>query len=73
MKISILKADYHNSEHARAMVDLLEAYACDPMGGGESLSPFVKDNLVAELAKRSFALSLIAFVDTKPVGITECI
>lgn len=69
MNISIRQADYHNPEHALAIVDLLDAYACDPMGGGEPLSPFVKDNLVVELAKRSFALSLIAFVDTKPVGL----
>jgi ribosomal protein S18 acetylase RimI-like enzyme len=69
MNISILKADYKNPEHALAIVNLLDAYACDPMGGGEPLSQFVKDNLVVELAKRSFALSLIAFVDTKPVGL----
>lgn len=69
MNISIQQADYHNSEDAQAIVNLLDAYARDPMGGGEPLSPFVKDNLVIELAKRSFALSLIAFVDTKPVGL----
>jgi ribosomal protein S18 acetylase RimI-like enzyme len=69
MNISIQQADYHNPEDAQAIVILLDAYARDPMGGGEPLSPFVKNNLVAELAKRSFALSLIAFADTKPVGL----
>lgn len=69
MNISIQQADYQNPEHALVMVDLLDAYARDPMGGGEPLSQFVKDNLVVELAKRYFAVSLIAFADTKPVGL----
>lgn len=69
MNISIQQADYQNPEHALVMVDLLDAYARDPMGGGEPLSQFVKDNLLVELAKRSFAISLIAFADAKPVGL----
>lgn len=69
MNISIQQADYHNPEDAQTIVNLLDTYACDPMGGGEPLSQFVKDNLIVELAKRSFAVSLIAFADTKPVGL----
>lgn len=69
MNIVIQQADYQNPEHAVAIVDLLDAYARDPMGGGEPLSQFAKDNVIVELAKRSFALSLIAFVDVKPVGL----
>ncbi|MBK8187158.1 MAG: GNAT family N-acetyltransferase [Cellvibrio sp.] len=69
MNISIQQADYHNPEDAQAIVNLLDAYARDLMGGGEPLSQFVKDNLIVELAKRSFAVSLIAFADTKPVGL----
>lgn len=69
MNILIQQANYHNPEDAQAIVNLLDAYSRDPMGGGEPLSQFVRDNLVVELAKRSFALSLIAFMDTKPVGL----
>lgn len=69
MKISIQTADYQNPNHATAIIELLDAYACDAMGGGESLSDFVKTHLVAELAARSFALTLIAYVDEKPAGL----
>lgn len=69
MNISIQVANYQNPDHATAMLELLNAYALDPMGGGEALSEFVRTNLVAELAKRSFALSLIAYADEKPAGL----
>jgi len=67
--IHILKADYGNSEHAKDLVYLLNAYASDPMGGGVPLADSVKLSLVPELAKRNFALSLFAYVEGKPAGL----
>ena len=69
MNISIQTADYQNPAHATAIVELLNAYATDPMGGGEGLTEFVRENLVNEIAARSFALTLIAYVDQKPAGL----
>ena len=31
--IRVRRADYANPRHAHALVELLDAYACDPMGG----------------------------------------
>jgi GNAT superfamily N-acetyltransferase len=69
MKISIQQANYHNPVDAKAVVELLDAYACDPMGGGHPLLDSVKDNLIAELSKRDFAISFIAWIDDKAVGL----
>lgn len=71
MQIHIEQADYKNPNHAQAIINLLNAYACDPMGGGHPLSQAVQTTLVGELAKRSFALSFIAYVDDKPAGLVN--
>lgn len=68
-QINIVRVDYGNPQQGSDLVLLLDSYARDPMGGGEPLSQFVKDNLVAELSKRDFGLSLIAYVDNQPAGL----
>lgn len=67
--INIVLVDYSNPQQGSDLVLLLDSYARDPMGGGEPLSQFVKDNLVVELSKRAFGLSLIAYVDNQPAGL----
>ena len=69
----ICRADYHHPAHARALVQLLDAYAQDPAGGGEPLSDFAKINLVKELARRPQAFSVLAFDGDQPVGLVNCI
>jgi ribosomal protein S18 acetylase RimI-like enzyme len=73
MTVTIISADFHNSKHAKDLVMLLDAYAHDPMGGGEGLSEYVKNNLVKTLAKRYDFLTLLAYVDGKPAGILNCV
>ena len=68
-KIDIVLVDYHNPQQGSDLVLLLDSYACDPMGGGEPISQFVKNNLVNELARRAFGLSIIAYVDGLPAGL----
>lgn len=71
--LRIIRADYANPVHARALVSLLDAYASDPAGGGEGLSAFAKVNLVPSLAARPQAFSVLAFDDEQPVGLVNCI
>jgi ribosomal protein S18 acetylase RimI-like enzyme len=74
--IRVVRADYGNPVHAAALVMLLDAYASDPMGGGEGLSDFAKANLVGALAARPHAYSVLAFAsndDSVPVGLVNCI
>lgn len=71
--VTTLRADYANPSHAAALVMLLDAYASDPAGGGEGLSAFAKANLVASLAARPQAYSVLAFDGEQPVGLVNCI
>ena len=70
---SVRRADYADASDAAALVMLLDAYASDPAGGGESLSVFAKDNLVRSLAARPQAYSVLAFDGVQPVGLVNCI
>ena len=72
MTLQVFQADYHNSQHAAYIVSLLDGYARDPMGGGEPLSDYVKQNLVASLSNIQDAFSVIATVDGKPAGLINC-
>jgi ribosomal protein S18 acetylase RimI-like enzyme len=72
--VRVVRADYANPVHAAALVMLLDAYARDPMGGGEGLSDFAKAHLVPSLAARPQAFSVLAFAsvdDATPVGLVN--
>ena len=71
--LRLCRADYHNPVHAEALVQLLDAYAQDPAGGGEALSDFAKANLAKALAARPQAFSVLAFAGEQPVGLINCI
>jgi ribosomal protein S18 acetylase RimI-like enzyme len=66
-------AVYRDAVDAAAVVSLLNAYASDPAGGGEPLSAFAQQNLVAELASRPQAYSVLAWDGHTPVGLVNCI
>ena len=72
-ELRLCQADYHNPVHADALVQLLDAYAKDPAGGGEALTTFAKENLVKELAARPQAFSVLAYAGEQPVGLINCI
>ncbi|KAF2394985.1 MULTISPECIES: GNAT family N-acetyltransferase [Pseudomonas] len=71
-EILVLQASYTNPVHAEAICLVLNSYAEDPMGGGEPLDAEVLRQLPAELAKRSFAFSVLAFVGGEPAGLVNC-
>ncbi len=71
--LHILRVDYLNPVHSRALVMLLDAYAQDPMGGGRALTQDVKDRLCHDLAARPDAASFIAWQGDVPVGLINCI
>ena len=59
-RVTVRRVDYTNEADARALVELLNGYAMDPMGGGEALPPEVLNKLVPELIKRPHAFSIFA-------------
>lgn len=72
-ELTVRLADYASPADARAVVDLLDAYARDPAGGGEPLSAYAREHLVAELAARPQAFSILAFDGNQAVGLVNCI
>ena len=73
ISVRVVRADYASPVHAQAVVDLLDAYARDPMGGAHALSDFAKSNLVLALAARPQAYSVLAFDGDLAVGLVNCI
>ncbi|MCW8826640.1 MAG: GNAT family N-acetyltransferase [Gammaproteobacteria bacterium] len=70
--IDIVAADLNQQSHADAMIELLDGYAKDPMGGGEHLSNHTRDNLISELQRRSDLLAIVAFDDGVAAGLMIC-
>ncbi len=72
MTTTVIRADYADAEHGRQIVELLDIYACDPMGGGDPLSDATRDALLPGLQAQPNAFSLIAYVDGIPAGLANC-
>ena len=72
MSTEVLLVDYLDPQHARDMGYLMDCYASDPMGGGESLSEQIKTSLAAKLANIPHAFSVMCYVDGKPAGLVNC-
>jgi len=72
MQIELVRADYADPAHARLLVELLDAYARDPMGGGAPLRSEVRERLVPALAAFPTAFSVLAFADGAPAGMANC-
>lgn len=70
--ISCQKVDFNDESQGRLVVELLDVYATDIMGGGESLTEEVKKNLPIELKKRSTAHAFIAKLDGENAGVAIC-
>jgi len=67
--LTVVEANLAIQAHARALLQLLNEYALDPMGGGEPLSEHVKNNLITQLQKRPTARAILAFDDDVPAGL----
>jgi len=71
-ELTVALADYASPRDAADLVMLLDAYACDPMGGGEPLCDDARNAVVPGLAATPGAFSLIARLDGEPVGLANC-
>jgi GNAT superfamily N-acetyltransferase len=70
--LTIALADYNDPRDAADVVALLDAYARDPMGGGEPLSETTKARLTSDLAANPQAFSLLAHLEGRVVGLANC-
>ncbi len=63
----ILKNPYETE--GDGIINILNSYASDPMGGSKPLGAFTRQSLVAELAKRDWVVTLLAVLEGEPVGL----
>ena len=70
--ITVRRADYTAAADQAALLELLDTYAQDPMGGGEPLANDVRARLCDDLARHPLAASFIAWQGDQPVGLVNC-
>jgi len=68
----IFEANLDLTLHSQAVLELLNAYAADPMGDGAPLNPDTLKELIPGLLQHPTTFIFIAFQDSKPIGIITC-
>ncbi|PKY11355.1 GNAT family N-acetyltransferase [Acidithiobacillus marinus] len=71
--IKVCLADYHNPQHCLVIRKLIDQYAQDDMGQGAPLRQDVYENLLENLAIRSWVHIFLAVAGKEIVGIAVCI
>jgi ribosomal protein S18 acetylase RimI-like enzyme len=72
MAIEITQADLGNPAHAAGILDVLDSYARDPIGGGQPLAADARERLIPGLRRQPGAVVLLAFEAGSAVGAAVC-
>lgn len=67
--LTLVQLDPSRTQHAQALIQLLDEYARGPEGGGVPLSAQAKSALPEALAARSHYIGWLAFDGAQPVGV----
>ncbi len=70
--VEIVAADLNRLDHQKAVIDLIDAYAKDPMGNGGPLPGNVKTALIPGLKEHPTTLVLLGMKNGEAVGIAVC-
>jgi len=70
--VEIVEADLNRTQHKHAVVELVNAYAMDPMGNGRPLSADVRSALVPALKRHPTTIILLACQGSEAIGIAVC-
>jgi ribosomal protein S18 acetylase RimI-like enzyme len=68
----IVEADFADPAHCAGIVEVLNSYAADPVGGGKPLASEVRERLAPALRDHPSALVLLALVGDRPAGVAIC-
>ncbi len=68
----IVEANLSKPSHQKDLLETLDIYASDVMGGGGGLSDYVKLNLASALNERKNATVFLAYANKKAVGLLIC-
>jgi ribosomal protein S18 acetylase RimI-like enzyme len=69
---TIRTADLDDPDDRRSIVEVLDSYASDPIGGGEPLSDEVRVRLPDALRNHPTSRVFLALADEVPVGLAVC-
>ena len=72
MEIEITEINYADSIHAEGLVEVINSYASDPVGGAKPLTAEVRARLVPALRDQPHSLVLLALDGGRPVGVAVC-
>lgn len=72
MEIEITEVNYANSVHAEGLVEVLNSYASDALGGAKPLTAEVRTRLAPALRDQPHSLVLLALDGGRPVGVAVC-
>jgi GNAT superfamily N-acetyltransferase len=72
MNLRVFEADLADPLAAKGMLDVLDSYASDPVGGGRPLSRDVRARLPSALRELPTSLVLVAAADDRYVGVAIC-
>ncbi len=68
----VVEADLARVEHQRAILELLDTYARDPMGNGAALAEETRRDLISGLREHPTTLVFLAYVAGSAVGLAIC-
>ena len=72
LSIEIVEANLDRPDHQQMVLDMIDAYAQDPMGNGGPLSTDVKKDLIPGLRNHPTTLVFLAVDQDRAVGIAVC-
>jgi len=72
MKFDVRLANFGDSADAAAIVDVVNAYAKEPQGGGKSLAPEILERMVPGMKNTPGAFTMLAFHGDQAVGAAVC-
>ena len=71
-EVEIVEADLDRADHQHAVLELIDAYAMDPMGNGKPLPEAVKQTLIPGLRNHPTTLIFLSFSGGRAMGIAVC-
>ena len=68
----IIEANLDSDEHRSAIVEMVNAYAQDPMADGQSLDASILNRLGDALREHPTTIAFLAYNDQQPIGVAVC-
>ena len=70
--IQVIKGNINNEKDTADMLNLLDQYMQDPMGGNLSLKPQLALKVIEGLKKQTNYVFFIAYCNNQPAGVANC-